>query len=459
MLAGVNSHRHADPFPEPPSDAAIARWFSALPARLGMVRHWRWWLIGSMLVVVALAVLRAPIGAWLWPETRAQALRAEAEQALAEGRLSASDGSGARELFEAALAMDPDRGEARQGLARVALAALAQARTALAEERFEDAHRQLALARALSVPRADADALAEALRLHEAGSAGVDDLFEQAGRAHVQGRLNGGDGALALYSRVLALDPAHAGALRGREDALAELLAEAREALRAGDLQEAGRLVARVRAEDPGHVDLPDTLARLVEEAGPDADRLVQALAEGSAGDPAGAAVGEGDAAVAPGALDAGERSRRAARLLADVAAGGTEGAGRDGALDMAAVARVGQARSLDPGSPAVAAAVARLLPVARACHARELRDNRLGTAGDCLEARAALGDDTAELASARRQLAERWLAVGDERLGAGEIGSARSALAGARRADASVPGLGDFEQRVRAAAAALRLD
>ena len=168
MLPRVKSPDRLDPFPEPPSASAIARWVAALPARLGMVRHWRWWLIGSMLAIVLLAVLRAPIGAWLWPQTRAQALREEAEQALAEGRLSNEDGRGARELFEAALAMDPDRVEARQGLARVALAALEQARVALAADRFDDARRDLALARALSVPRADADALADALRQREA---------------------------------------------------------------------------------------------------------------------------------------------------------------------------------------------------------------------------------------------------------------------------------------------------
>ena len=64
-----------------------------------------------------------------------------------------------------------------------------------------------------------------------------------------------------------------------------------------------------------------------------------------------------------------------------------------------------------------------------------------------------------AELTVARRQLAERWLAVGDERLGAGEIDNARGALAAARRADPDAPDLAEFELRVRAAAAALRLD
>lgn len=375
-----------------------------------MGRHWRWWLIGSMLLVVALAVLRAPLGAWLWPETRAQALLGEAEQALAGGRLSAADGSGARELFEAALAMDPDRAEARQGLARVALAALEQARAALAEGRLDDARRQLALARALSVPRAQADAVAAELHLRETGHEDADDLFARADRAHAQGRLDGSDDdALPLYMRVLTLDPAHAGALRGREDALAEVLAQARESLRAGDAAEAARLIARVRAYDPGHVDLPDTVARLMEEGGAEGERIARLLAD-EAPRPEGTvdeSAGSGGAAAPH--LDAEERGRRLAE--------------------------------------------------ARACHERALRGNQLRRAGDCLETRAALGDDAGELAAARLQLAERWLAVGDERLGAGEIGNARSALAAARRADPAAPGLADFEQRVRAAAAALRID
>src|SRR5690606_18829027 len=74
--AAVSIRRHADLVPEPPGPAAIARWVAALAARLGMRRHWRWWLIGTMLAVVVLAVVREPLGALLWPQTRAQALRA-----------------------------------------------------------------------------------------------------------------------------------------------------------------------------------------------------------------------------------------------------------------------------------------------------------------------------------------------------------------------------------------------
>ena len=459
MLPRVNSRRHPVHLPDPPGASVIARWLGELPARLGMRRHWRWWLIGSMFAVVVLAMLRAPVAERFWPQTRVQALYAEAEQALARGHLSAEDGSGARELYEAALAMDPDRVEARQGLARVALAALEQARAALAADRFAEAHRQLALARALSVPRAEADAFASALRQREAGHAGVDGLFVHAEEAHAQGRLDGGVGsALPLYAHVLALEPTHAGALRGREDALGELLAQAREALRAGDDGEAARLVATVRAYDPGHVDLPDTQARLMEETRLDAEGLSRLLA-GEASRPAVAIAAGASGPIAGSApLDAAERARRVSLLL--TAADAAEAGGRlldprgEGAVD-----HVAAALALDPGSPEAIAAAARLLPRVRECHARELRANSLRRAGACLDARAGLGEDAGELAAARRQLAERWLAVGNERLGAGEVGNARSALAAARRVDPAVPGLDDFEQRVRAAAAAPRFD
>ena len=157
MLSGVNPRRPSEHFPDPSDAGAMPRLPAAVPPAPSLQRRWRWWLIGSMFAVLAFALLHGPIAERLWPQTRVQALYGEARQALAEGRLSAADGSGARELYEAALAMDPDRVAARQGLAQVARAALEQAAVALSEDRFADAHRQLALARELSVPRAEAE--------------------------------------------------------------------------------------------------------------------------------------------------------------------------------------------------------------------------------------------------------------------------------------------------------------
>ena len=113
---------------------------------------------------------------------------------------------------------------------------------------------------------------------------------------------------------------------------------------------------------------------------------------------------------------------------------------------------RIAAARALAPESPQVRRATERLLPSARQCFERELRGNSLGRARACLDARAALGDDAAGLARSRRRLAQRWLAVGDERLGAGELQGAGAALAAARRTDPAVPGLEDLDGRLRAA-------
>src|SRR5690606_11766206 len=253
----------------------------------------RGWLVGAALIVLLLAaaaVLRGPLGDGLWPQARVHALSAQAADALARGHLTAVDGSGARELYEAARAIDPDQPAPRAGLARVAEAALAQAADAVAQERFAEAHSLLQLARELSIPRERADALAERLRTREAALAGVDGLAARAAEALAAGRLHGDeDAALALYARVLELAPDHAEALRGRHDGLAARLRRREAALagvdglavRAGEAVAAGRLhgdedaalalYARVLELAPDHAEAlrgrDDALAALLEQA------------------------------------------------------------------------------------------------------------------------------------------------------------------------------------------------
>jgi hypothetical protein len=483
-------------------------------------RHWRWWALAAMaLLVVLVVVFRGMLADRLMPQTRAQALIGQADAALAAGRLTAPDGSGAREYFEAAVAIDPDRPEARAGLARVAEAAVAQARAAVAAGRYADAHAQLALARELSAPRADIEAVASELRVREAAHAGIDDLFAAAEAAHAAGRLDGADdAALPLYARVLALQPGHAGALRGREDAIGELLDEARALLREGDVAVAARTIALARRYDAGHVDLPEAQARLVEELAAlrrhaDTDlargRLVQAVAAWRMllrHDPADAAAlaglqraaevyaaqarrhaadfrfAEADRALAEAqalapdsdavrttiaqiersrraqrtaaaALPQAERARRVALLLQQAAAAEARGdlltPPGDSAYD-----KLRAAQALAPGDRAVRRAVSRLLPAARGCFDDGLRANDLGRARSCLDVREALGEDEAGLDAARSRLAQRWLAIGDERLAAGQLQGAQAALESARRLDPAAPGIDPFAERLRTAAA-----
>jgi hypothetical protein len=496
----------------------LQAWFRRWPPALRR----RVLLVAAMVAALALLAMafRQPLSDRLWPETRAQALHAAAEEALARGRLSAPDGSGARELFAAALALDPDRDASHAGLQRVGLAALARARTALEGQRFEQAHRDLALARELAVPRRDVDSVADALRRREAAVAGIDQLLARAARARRDGRLDGApDAALPLYQRVLALQPARVEALEGREDAIADLLQDARARLDAGDLATGARLVAQGRHFDAGHVDLPDTQGALVRAA--DARRAAAAAAlrrnrleAALAGYREVLAAVPEDAQALAGIEDvAAAHARRAERLAADFRFDGATRALADAralsphhpalaraerrlrqaqqsqarvqaprlgpqrtrrlqqllAAAAAAEARgdllgppgesafdhLRAARALAPDAIAVRRAQARLAPAARTCFDRELRGNNLARAQACLDARVQLEGEGAAVRDARRRLAQRWLAVGDERLGAGELAAARRAHAAARGLDPRTPGLDAFGARIDAAAAA----
>src|SRR3546814_18523547 len=79
-------------------------------------------------------------------------------------------------------------------------------------------------------------------------------LLAQADAAREAGQLTGDDkAALPLYQRILALQPENTGALEGREDALGELLQQARAQLRAGDLADATAAIAASRRLAAGH--------------------------------------------------------------------------------------------------------------------------------------------------------------------------------------------------------------
>ena len=147
------------------------------------------------------------------------------------------------------------------------------------------------------------------------------------------------------------------------------------------------------------------------------------------------------------------ERQRRIRTLLDEASAASARGdlltPPGESAFD-----KLGAARALAPRDAAVLHSSARLLPAAQACFERELRGNSLTRARACLDARSVLGEDAGVLSQARRRLAQRWLAIGDERLGAGELQAANHALNAARGLDPGVPGINEFAERLRAATA-----
>ncbi|HEY9143617.1 MAG TPA: hypothetical protein VIM90_06250, partial [Arenimonas sp.] len=110
------------------------------------------------------------------------------------------------------------------------------------------------------------------------------------------------------------------------------------------------------------------------------------------------------------------------------------------------------RAQAMAPDNPAVRRAFVEYGRRARACFEDELAGNRLGAAQACLDALVVRDRGGDELAGDRRRLADRWLAFGEERLGAGEFALARRALSAAREVDPSNPRLETFAERLRRA-------
>jgi tetratricopeptide (TPR) repeat protein len=389
----------------------------------------------------------------------------------------------------------------------------------MAQRHFPQAHEALQLAEDLSVPRAQVIAMREQLRRNEAAGVGLDELLLQAAAARAVGKLEGRDGALPLYQRVLELDPDRTEALEGREDTLSDLLQQARTRQEAGDLAAAAAMVRRVQAADAGHVELPDALAALTRAAEDERRQASRQLRRGQLASAlesyrAVLTVDAEDGAALQGVRNvATAHARRSERFAADYRFAEAESelrqaraiAGPDTQLPAIAEAeqhlsraRLSQrqvsaakpnaaqrrrltqllhdaaqaqargdlvtppgdsaydklraARAIAPQDPRVKAASARLVPAAAECFSDALRNNRLVRAGACLDARRALEGETSTLRLARGELAQRWIALGDQRLSAGEVKGAQVALDAARALDPGAEGLAAFAARLRTA-------
>lgn len=489
-------------------------WLQARHAR----RVWRWALVAALGVFVLLVLLRKPLADWFWDEPQIEQLLAEGDRALAAGRLSAADGSGARERYQAVLALDGDRPQARQGLARTGAAALQQARDKLQANDLDGSGQALALARELQVPQADGDAVARQLQARRSAGAGIGALLAQARNAFAAGRLDDGDSsALPLFQRILAVQPDNLPALEGREDALSDLLQHARTLAGRGELAAAAGIVQRARQFDAGHADLPasqEALAQAVDQRLRQAQRALQRQQLDAAGkgflavlavapDDPNAQRGreqslqavlarsqkqaddfqfeaaQRDAMLAQelGASPAArqqlaQRLQRAQQAQQAMQQPSVSNAQRERQLRehlrrVERAERAGQwisppghsafdalreAQSLAPRDARVKAAAARLLPASRRCFDDNLRQNRVQAAGACLQAWQTLSPTTASLPTARLRLAQRWLAIGSERLGSGDVSFAAHAAEQARLLQPDLAELPAFEDRLRRA-------
>ena len=480
-------------------------------------RRSRWLLIaaGAILVLSVLVWARAWLSDRLVPDPRMNSRLERANAALKAGKLSAADGSGARELYESVLAVDPDQMQARAGLLAVREAAIARAQQALAARRLREAEAQLALAQALSAPQVQLQPLQA--RLRDLREAGVDlpTLLERAGAAGTPE-----DEALALYAQVLSLDADHPAALDGRDRLLAARVQRAQAALAAGRIAEGRALIDGVIAADPGHLDLPPARAALGEavarQQAREAEELARAAADERRGrleraarryqdllaqDPELAGATEGllrvattmalraqrqaadfEFARAQASLEKArawspqapqvriaERSlARSRQARARLAPGSARERARLPALlaeaeqaiargdfitppGASAWDRLRVAAAIDPRSKELARLEREFDAGARRCFDQSLAENRLGRAQACLEARM-LQDAAAGTESARGALADRWLAYAQERIGAGDWREAERALGNVRRWQPAHPSLEATQARLRTA-------
>jgi serine/threonine-protein kinase PpkA len=330
----------------------------------------------STLVLATLALLgllaaaafhwQAPLRELLLP--RYETVLQQAEQALAEDRLSAADGSGASELFQRALAQNPDDARARAGQLAVGERYLERAEQALAEERRDDARVALAAARAQGIAGSRIAPIEQRLLHNEDREAELMQLLQAAQAALAADRIDDGDAdsALALYQRALLLAPDNRVVRHGLRETLSRLLARAGESIAAGQLDAAGHQIDAVAAIDATHLDLASRRSQLAQARQQRQGALQQRLDEAEAllrrgrlTTPAGGNAREAFQAILAGAPDQPE-AMAGLRRVADALLLQAERASADFRFDEARVA-LDQARTTLPTHPGLGNAEKRL--------------------------------------------------------------------------------------------------
>lgn len=258
---------------------------------------------GWLIPVLVLVLIGAVTGLWLqqdrlrnmMPATELNDTLAQANRALDEGRLDGTNGDSARELFEKARDQQPDSDQARDGLRRVGLAEVARADAALTAGNLDQAEAALNVARELLGGGADVERLSQRLSQARNPEARTETLIDQAQQALAAGRLDGDDGAGALYRRVLDADKTNAVAARGLDKVGDALAAQARQAIAANDKEKANAIVDRIAILVPRYGDLPSLRAALAETKKQDGQAVAMLIQQGNEALRAGRFVGDGD--------------------------------------------------------------------------------------------------------------------------------------------------------------------
>jgi cellulose synthase operon protein C len=256
-----------------------------------------------LMPVVVVVVLAAGAGLWfnqnslrgLVPRTDFDDVLHRAQVALQQGHLDGSDGTSARELFEAARALEPDNDAARQGLNDVGRAEISRADAALQAGNVDQAQQALTNARELLGGGSDVDRLTQAIAKAQVSTGQTATLVAQAQQALSDGKLDGADGAAALYQRVLAAEPDNAVARHGMDQVGDAMAAQIQKALGANDVAAAATGVDHLAALLPNYSQLPTLRASLSALQAQAGTALTDAINQGNDALRAGRIAGDGD--------------------------------------------------------------------------------------------------------------------------------------------------------------------
>lgn len=344
------------------------------PPRKKPAGNKRGWLLPVLLLVLIAVIATAWLNqGWLrgkLPNTELNDVLSRAQQALQAGHLDGQDGTSARELFQAAVALQPDNDRAADGLRQVGQAELAQADAALQAGHLDQAAQQAASARDLlgggtDVDRLDAQ-IAQARAAQGSSQVKTVDLVDQAQQALADGKLEGPHGAGALYKQMLQADPNNAVAAHGLDQVGDALAVHAHKAFDANDSTTANATVEELAALQPNNGALPALRAQQAQTRKQDDGALDAELKQGMDAFRAGRIVGQGDdtalshfkaaLAIDPDNADARAGLGKVAQALT-VQASAAIDAGDTGQ----AAQLLDQAAALAPKSADLAAARARL--------------------------------------------------------------------------------------------------
>lgn len=327
-------------------------------------------------IVLVVVIVLAGAGAWalthqstlsaLLPQTQLNSLLTRAGKAYADGKLSGGPDS-ARDLYEAARALDPDSEQALTGLQNVGHAELARAQAALQRRDYASARASLEEARSLLGGGADVAVVDQALAKAVLQSANVDVLIDQARAALANGRIDGEDGAAALFGKVLAGDPHNAVARHGMNEVGDALASRIQAQLGSGDRTGARQTLTRLSSLLPGYSQLPMLRANLSA-----ADRAANA-----------------------------QRDQYLAQGQADLRAGKVTGSGTDNAE-----AQFKAALAADPGNATAQAGLGQVAEALIVQANAAIDAGHPHDAGRLLDQAASLAPKSADLAAARSRLA-----------------------------------------------------